>query len=252
MSTAAYELQNSLTQRTDIEIVSPELLGKWEPAHSATPMTYATAVVGWLMRAELDFSQSFVRQSTIRAALLSAADELSAQFSNPQTMATTVTVTPPPASPQPLSILKLVDDLILWLDITYEQLSQMVGVSRGTFFYWRQSGVNPRPNNSRPILRLHAILSLLIQRFGQDGARAWLHSDAERTWEALSRGDLDSVEMAVRRSIMTQPEPLTTGRKLELDEQVDVPSGAVTSKAPRKASRRPTKGRVSNSDRRMA
>lgn len=249
MSRKAYELHSSVTRRTDIDIVSPEYLGRWEPVSGATPVASAISLVGWLWRAEVDFNQSFVRDYTIRAELLSAADELSARLGRTQASTTAVTVEPISTPARPAGVVALVEELISWLDITYEQLANMVSVSRGAFFYWRQSGVNPRPSNSRPILRLHSVISLLVRRFGREGAQAWLHSGPEPVWELLRHGDLDSVERAVRGSIMTQSEPLTPGPKVQDEAYVDAPSGASTPRAPRKARRKPTKGRVSDSDR---
>lgn len=249
MSREVYELHRSVTRRTDIDIVGPDYLGRWEFTSGSTPVLSAISLTGWLWRAEVDFDQSFVRDYTTRAQLLSAADELSAQLSRTQDMATTVTVEPVSTPDRPAGVVALVEELISWLDVTYEQLAHMVGVSRGAFFYWRQSGVNPRPSNSRPILRLHSVISLLVRRFGREGAQAWLHSGPQPVWELLNRGDLDSVERAVRGSIMAQPEPLTPGPKVQEEGYIDVPSGTSTARAPRKARRRPTKGRVSESDR---
>jgi hypothetical protein len=104
-----------------------------------------------------------------------------------------------------------------WLGISYEQLAGITGVSRSTFFNWRQPAARPRPGGMQRVQRLHALISPLVQEFGVSEARRWLHSEERSVWDRLMAGDLAAAEDAARHVRLNNA--LSAGRSV----QVEVP-----------------------------
>lgn len=116
---------------------------------------------------------------------------------------------PDPRQPKdidPFDASRLVEQLIKWLGITYEQLASVTGISRSAFFHWRKTGAQPRSGNVRQLTRAHSAVSLLVRRFGVEGARGWLHSDTAR-WDSLLHGDIEQTENYVRAALLGQVAP---------------------------------------------
>ena len=99
-----------------------------------------------------------------------------------------------------------VEELLKWLQCTYDDLASMTDISRRAFFYWRQTGAIPRPTNLRSLLRLHSLVGALVRRFGPAGARAWLDAGDPAPRDVLLQGDIIRVESLFRESLMRQPE----------------------------------------------
>jgi uncharacterized protein (DUF2384 family) len=99
---------------------------------------------------------------------------------------------------------QMVEDLRTWLDLTYDELAQATGVSRGTFFNMRKA--TPRPSTSRRIARLHAVAHLLVKRFDSSGARAWLVAGEPSPLELLLSQELSTVERLARDRLFSQPD----------------------------------------------
>jgi hypothetical protein len=135
--------------------------------------------------------------------------------------------------------------LTTWLGITYDQLSDMTGVSRAAFFYWRRPGAAPRAENVRQVERLYALVSLLVKRFGVQGARSWLHSGEHPLWSQLLEGNLEAAERTARSQLFRQKSVVSSG-ELPLDEvYLDLPSLPPEQRpGPRRGRRQPTRGRL--------
>lgn len=136
----------------------------------------------------------------------------------------------------------LIRHLLDWLHITYDELAEMTGVSRSALFYWRKTGVTPRANSVRQVMRLYSLAALLVRRFGKDGARRWLHSDGQNAWKSLKLGEIEQAEDVIRRRLFGQREhPSRSGRALS--EEADFAQGIGANKPVKRAVRRPTRGR---------
>jgi hypothetical protein len=147
-------------------------------------------------------------------------------------------------SPRPR---KLIDELLEWLDVTYDELSIMTGVGRSTLFNWQRGKVEARASSARQLLRVHSLISLLTKRFGVRGAKGFLHSENSKLWEALLRGDIATVEERVHARLFGQPVPPDSDeRTIGYEAEVLPPVRRGT--PVRRASRGSTRGRLSNSD----
>jgi hypothetical protein len=142
----------------------------------------------------------------------------------------------------------LVRDVIDWLNITYEELSQITGIGRSTLFYWRKKEGSPRVVNNRNIYRIHALASLLVKRFGVAGAQSWLQTGPDRPWDFLIDGDVESVETLLRSTLFGQRDKNFASRTGIADE-IDLPPLAKPrAAAPLRAKRRPRRGRLERDD----
>lgn len=137
-----------------------------------------------------------------------------------------------------------------WLGITYGQLATITGISRASFFNWREPGFSPRPNNVQRIQRLHATISLLVRRFGVRGARTWLHSGDTPVWDLLMTGDMVAAENEIRSRLFIQPASQNKDNELPLGEvSLDIPAAdAKSARAPRRSGRQPSRRQRRTSD----
>ncbi len=140
-----------------------------------------------------------------------------------------------------------VREIISWLDITYDELSQITGIGRSTLFHWQHTEGAPRVANARNIARIHALASLLVKRFGVKGAQSWLQSGPDRPWEYLIAGDIASVEDLLRSTLFGQRSrnfavrPTVGGE--DLPPIVPPVKGSLV-----RSSRRPRRGRLKRHD----
>jgi hypothetical protein len=137
---------------------------------------------------------------------------------------------------------RLARQLIDWLGITYQQLAGVTGISRSAFFHWRNATVTPRGSKLRPLLRVHSLVSLLVKRFGVDGARRWLHSNGD-SWNRLLDGDIDGVEHDVRLALLGKPDA-SLRRLRSIVEEVEIDVSGHAARPLRRSSRSATKGRL--------
>lgn len=248
-----YVLRETSALHTGIE---RDILAEF--GHVSAPTTIQASVLGheWLERASFRFYLTF--GSTPNTAILqffSAADALSYR----RTWHESASAALMPATVELLQRAfkskdvegssdraTLPSQICDWLDITYGQLATITGVSRASFFNWRNPGANPRPNTLQRVQRLHALTSLLVKRFGVHGARKWLHSGDHPAWERLMAGDLSAVESDIRSRLFTQPAAQNKHNELQLDEvSLDLPAaGPGSTRVPRRAGRQPTRRRV--------
>jgi len=247
----SYRIRDIVAERTDIQIVGPELIGGWWRGYPSTPLDLAPAGEDWLSSALTLFDVAFGFGRKGGALCLystSVADALVAQLATP-TWASTSLGELPVREPVPQQMRGqaessvIVEDLVDWLGITYEQLAKAVGLSRGVLFYWRRPGATPRPSSIRQVQRLHSVVSLLVRRFGVSGAQAWLRSNGEERWRRLLAGDLEWLEQEVRTGLLRQETRLYVSRQVPEDEE-EVQLAAPASHAPRRSPRRSTKGRL--------
>lgn len=103
-------------------------------------------------------------------------------------------------------IAHLVDEIRNWLNLTYDEISQMSGVSRSSIFNWKDQGRIPRATSVRSIQRLHSIAQLVVLRFGLDGAMRWLHAGNSKPYDRLMAADIDGLEDDLRSSLFRQPD----------------------------------------------
>jgi hypothetical protein len=151
--------------------------------------------------------------------------------------------------PRPVSrAVSAAEDLIRWLDITYDELKRLTGISRSAFFYWKREGADPRPSTVRRLLRVHSIVGLAVRQFGVDGGRAWLASGAPSAWELFTQGDVTAVERRAQGLFFRGAGLSPSGfGSIGRDTEELALSGPKSTDPPRQAQRRPKRGRPSTS-----
>lgn len=138
----------------------------------------------------------------------------------------------------------MTSQLLDWLQITYDELAKMTGISRSTLFYWKKDGVVPRNSHRRQILRLYSLISLIMRRFGRDGGLRWFDADGALAWSYIRGGDLDSAEQVVREKLFSNYASARPGRVIEDNVDYPLPSRG----APlRRATRSSKRGRLGQS-----
>lgn len=245
-----YTVHDPATQRTDIDIVPPDRMNMFGPAIRPTEFLSAVAKVDWLKRAAERFDLTLSRDRNLSAFVyFSQADALTSPLLLSELAFATVTAAvrrslgnqEETAGANPAVLAR---QLATWLGITYDQLADMTGVSRAAFFYWRRPGATPHPDNARQVERLYAVISLLVKRFGVQGARSWIHSTEGQLWENLLAGNLARVEEVARSQLFHQKTALRSNELPLYEAYLDLPSQAQEQPAPRRAKRRPTRGRL--------
>jgi hypothetical protein len=247
-----YAIYDPSTHRTDIDIVPPDAMNMFGRAVQSTEFLSAVSKVDWLRRASERFELVLSSDRNLSAFVyFSQADALTSPLRLSELAYATVTATVRNAIDHEEeyagpNITALTKQLTTWLGATYDQLADMTGVSRAAFFYWRRPGATPRADNVRQVERLYAVVSLLIKRFGVQGARSWLYSGEPPRWDQLLAGNLTAVEGAARSQLFHQ-NAITSSNELPLDEvYLDLPSQPHEQRPGlRRAKRKPTRGRLS-------
>lgn len=103
-------------------------------------------------------------------------------------------------------------DIQSWLGIGLDETSQVVGISRGTVYAWRQRGSSPRPRTVAAIMRVHGLVASAVKSVGVEQAREWFHAGnpSPLTELAESRGDiahLRALSTRVRRELLRVSPP---------------------------------------------
>jgi hypothetical protein len=162
---------------------------------------------------------------------------------NAHATATVVTADPEVlAAAQQAPILRAVEDLRVWLSVTYEQLARMFGwQSASVLHYWRARArenqpVRPRATAAEPILRLHALLKSLTDTISGDdpsAVRLWTRTPLEEAGglapiDLLQEGRLDEVERFASRLLFDNaPAPSPAWRRvLVAEDDPDLPAQA--------------------------
>jgi hypothetical protein len=248
--TSKGQLLQEPSSYTAIESLAPEWIKDWGRPTIHTDIVPTQAVFEYFAEVIRSFDRSFYRQGPIpilRLAYCSAADELADRVQpygawrsyTPAEVVDTVDVKAeePQAPPS-----EMVNHLLDWLHVTYDELAEMTGVSRSALFYWRKTGASPRAGNVRQVLRLYSFVSLLVRRFGKEGARRWLHSDGQTAWDSLTRGDVEQAEDIARKQLFGLKSHPSRGSRT-LSEEADFSGGIGASAPMKRATRRPKRGR---------
>jgi len=244
-------------QYTNIESVHFDWVDAWTQTTTPTtvilpePVGPVTRLI--LQRFESAFSYRFDR--ILRFAFLTQADTLFGELacSSPAPTGTgtwteaQVWPTVPESPAEALGPIAIVDRLIAWLEVTYEELAAITGISRSALFYWRKTGATPRSTNMRHLMRVYSVVSLLVNRFGVDGARRWFHSDGSESWQNLLSGSVDTVERRARATLFRQP--VRTGSVgHSISDDVDIPLPTDRGSRLERAKRSPKRGRLASGD----
>jgi hypothetical protein len=258
---AEYIFRETLALHTDIESDAVfTALADFGRVSDPTTLQYSVLGQDWLERASCRFHLMF--GSARNPAVLqffSFADALSYRrtwydIAASSTMSATIAPFRPPSKGEGINDLSepaaLPGQICGWLDITYGQLATITGVSRASFFNWRKPEASPRPNGVQRVQRLHAMISLLVRRFGIPGARTWLHSGDQPSWDQLMAGDLAAVEDEIRSRLFIQPVARNRHNELPLDEvSLELPAADSDSRRiPRRAGRQPSRRQRGTSD----
>lgn len=248
------QLQEEAYSYTAIESLTPEWIKHWMGPTIHTDIAPVPATHLFFAEAIRSFDRSFNRQQPVpvlRLTYCSTADRI-ADILPPHTLLSDqtpveVTVRPAPeAEDDPLPPATLINHLLEWLKVTYDELAEMTGVSRSALFYWRKTGATPRAGNVRQVLRLYSLASILVRRFGKEGARRWLHSDGQGAWESLKTGNMEHAEEIVRAKLFGQRLHPSRGSHT-LSEEVDFSQGIGANTPIKRATRRPKRGRPGSS-----
>jgi hypothetical protein len=238
---------------TDVGATAQGALNMFSRVHRRTDLSTFALGDYRLGQAVRWFDETFAPdRSAVRLLFFSAADALTSVFLEPETsyaaamessLAQIGFLGELMRMPEPAVLPR---QLVDWLGLTYEQLSVITGISRASFFNWRQPGTKPRLENAQKIQQLFAVTSLLVKRLGVRGARSWLHSSRTQGWELLISGDIEGLEHLVRASMFTSQAITPAPNKIPLNEVKPVLSPAPDDEAhtPRRAERSPTRRRL--------
>jgi hypothetical protein len=207
-----YAFRETAITRTDLDSNTSlaDFVMSFGRVGPATTLQFTPSAQDWLKRAIFRFDLTFGNSRNSKILLFfSDADALTSQLRLHELAASAADLSlaePPVRSLQNIDIVSSLDQATLpkqicdWLGISYEQLATITGVSRSSFFNWREPGLHPRPSGMQRVQRLHALISPLVGRFGVSGARKWLHSGERPAWDRLMAGDLAAAEDAMRHA----------------------------------------------------
>jgi len=126
------------------------------------------------------------------------------------------------------------------LGITYDQLAQMTGIGRTTFFAWSRRRAQPRASTMDRLLRLHTLVRVVVEKLGPEEAASWFRRGAPSPLSLLLGQKWDGAEEAVAslvfRDLPFQPEGRAGYRP---DERLDL--DIAPSKRPLRRSDRPVR-----------
>jgi hypothetical protein len=98
-------------------------------------------------------------------------------------------------------------ELKSFLGLSWDHLSKMTDVNRGTYLYWQRSGGHPRPTTLRKLMRVYSLAFTVARELGDMEAAAWFRRGSPSPLELLSGGDLAAAERAARESLPTGTPP---------------------------------------------
>ena len=156
----------------------------------------------------------------------------------------------PPRPAREIDPQRAAEDLREWLDLTYDDLAAITGIAKNTVHYWKRTGASARPSTVRKLWRVHTLVHALISQLGQTQAVEWLRAGPESPLNLLLAGDLEAVERKASRLLFRPPENPSDQAdyvpfrpEQDFDEHVEQPATDQL----RRARRRPTRGRLSDS-----
>lgn len=95
--------------------------------------------------------------------------------------------------PRPSRAYRAVREIASTLDYSIRDTAQLLGISRGTIYAWRE-GREPQPRNARRLYRLHTLLRTLNRRLGMPATREWLNSGVPAPIDLLAAEDFGAVD----------------------------------------------------------
>lgn len=87
----------------------------------------------------------------------------------------------------------IIEISIIWR-IPYCDVATMSSLSMRSVYYIKNRETKPRRSTKELIEKSYELTILLVDKFGLKGAREWVHSGDDSTWEALISGNLALVE----------------------------------------------------------
>ena len=123
----------------------------------------------------------------------------------------------PETEPVPFAYACVVD-LARWLEVGKRDLLHRLGIPRATFYSWAERRSVPRPGTTRQLFKVHSLALLVVDTFGEKGARQWFHAGVPTNRErfldsAGDRGALDHLAELVQRAVVPTSMP-TVDRSL--------------------------------------
>jgi hypothetical protein len=83
-------------------------------------------------------------------------------------------------------------DLCRWLVMTDAEISDLVGVGRTTPYSWIRDDHEPRAATVRRLYQIHALVSAVAKRLGDEETRKWFSAGSPTPTELLAQGDVDT------------------------------------------------------------
>lgn len=136
------------------------------------------------------------------------------------------------APPEPNQAVAAVEALQRWLNLSIEQVADLVGVSRSAVHYWKRENKLPRPGAARNLYRVHALVRAVQAATAPDPA---LNALARRpddggpsAYELLLQGRYDSAERLIRPLIFRRDRQPVQRRRLVEQEPGSLPASSAT------------------------
>jgi hypothetical protein len=118
-----------------------------------------------------------------------------------------------------------VDDLRSWLDESIDNAARCAGLSASTVYHWANDpSVIPRAEKLSLLIRLHTLVTTIIDERGLDGARAWLrHGSPSPLNELLTTPAATIQRLELEQYGNALGRPRARGRmKLDLGQQEEL------------------------------
>jgi hypothetical protein len=91
--------------------------------------------------------------------------------------------------------LAMVDDLRSWLDESIDNVALSAGLSPSTIYHWADNpSVVPRAEKISLLIRLHTLMTTIIDERGLDGARSWLRQGSPSPLHRLRVAPVVTIE----------------------------------------------------------
>jgi hypothetical protein len=120
-------------------------------------------------------------------------------------------------------------ELRKWLRLTAREAADLIGVKRTTPNAWQREGREPRPASARRLYQLHAVVSALVRKLGENEAIRWLETGEPSPRERLLRGEIGPVASDAE-SVVIGPQGAARPRPGSL---IDEPEGVTVRLKPR-------------------
>jgi transcriptional regulator with XRE-family HTH domain len=124
------------------------------------------------------------------------------------------------------------------------ETAELLGLSRGTVYAWRE-GREPQPRNARRLYRTHTLLKTLTRRLGHDSTLHWLATGDPTPLELLAAGNFAEVDRRASPLIFNAEPAVFERVDAHIDETPDASADdaeprpdAGTTPAPRRIRRR--------------